>query len=219
LRILAVDTATERGSVALLSGTEVVGEVRFRPRESHSVSLLAAVSFLLDGEGVRPAELDGFAVTLGPGSFTGLRVGISTVQGLALGAGRPSVGFCTLDVLASRIVGSASRLVSAVDGYRKGVFACFYDGEARREREPLVLTAEDFIESLPTGAALIGDGILRHQEAILARRKDVSIPRRSLFLAGSLARLAAPRLEAGEGQPASALSPLYLSEADVRPKP
>jgi tRNA threonylcarbamoyladenosine biosynthesis protein TsaB len=217
VRILAVDTATERGSVALLLDGEVAGEVRFRPRESHSVSLLPAIAFLLGQEGLGPGDLQGFAVTLGPGSFTGVRVGISTVQGLALAAGRPAVGLPTLDVLAARVAGAAPRLVAAVDAYRGEVFAGVYDREARPVGAPQRLSAEAFVEGLPEDAVLIGDGALKYADRIAASGRCVAITTRSLFLAGTLARVSQPLFEAGRGGPPSALRPLYLREADIRP--
>jgi tRNA threonylcarbamoyladenosine biosynthesis protein TsaB len=216
VRILALDTATEKGSVALLEGGEVVGELRLRGTTNPSVFLLPAVSFLLEGAGWAPEELGGFAVTLGPGSYTGLRVGISTIQGLAMARETPVLGVPTLDVLAARILGAAPRLVAAVDAYRGQVFSAHYDAQGTRLGEPVLLDGAEFVAGLPEGAALIGDGIERHRGDILARGSFV-LPKRSLFLAGTLARLAAGRLAAGEGAKAAALKPLYLREADTRP--
>jgi tRNA threonylcarbamoyladenosine biosynthesis protein TsaB len=216
MRLLALDTATGAASVALLEGDAVVGEVRLRTTTNPSTFLLPAVAFLLEGAGWAPGEIDAFAVTLGPGSFTGLRVGISTIQGLALARGAKTLGLSTLDVLAARIRGAAPRIVAAVDAYRGQVFTAEYGPSGERLREPALLEAGEFVGSLPADAALVGDAVERHREAILARG-PFRIPERSSFLAGTLARLAAPALARGEGVPPNALAPLYLREADIRP--
>src|SRR5262245_33700008 len=118
MKVLAVDTTTERESVALVAAGVVLCEVRLRTADSHSRRLLPAIEFLLSAAGVAPGDVEGYAVTRGPGSFTGLRVGLSTVQGLALAGSRPCLGLSSLDVLAARIRGTAPALVAWVDAYR-----------------------------------------------------------------------------------------------------
>ena len=100
MHVLAADTTTPRGSVAVVSEAGVLAEARVATSEGHSRWLLPAVDTLLRGLGLAPAALGAFAVTTGPGSFTGLRVGLASVQGLALACGRPCVGLSALDVLA-----------------------------------------------------------------------------------------------------------------------
>src|SRR5262245_29195740 len=135
--LLALDTSTERESVAVVEGGAVAGEVRLRTADSHSRRLLPTVDFLLSTLGLSPGELAGFAVTVGPGSFTGLRVGLSTVQGLALAASRPCLGLSTLDVLAARLIGRGESLVALMDAYRGQVFGAVYDGAGRLRSERL----------------------------------------------------------------------------------
>src|SRR5205085_457464 len=147
-------------------------------------------------------------VVVGPGSFTGVRVGISTVQGLALAAGRPCLGLSTLDVLAATIRGEAPALVAMVDAGRGGqVFAAVYDAEARLRSGPAAEAAETVAARLAGAAAFVGDGADRYRDAIQGRKPDARFPARGLYLAATLARLAEPRLRAGEGQPPGALRP------------
>ena len=216
MRVLAVDTTTERGSVAVTEGDSVSGEVRLLSSEGHSRRLLPAVDFLLQSLGLRAADLDAFAVTTGPGSFTGLRVGLSTVQGLALGTGKPCLGVSALDVLAARNAGAASAIVALMDAYRGEVYGALYDGEGRIVGEASVGRPDTIVAHAPEIAAFVGDGAPRHRELILSLRPRALFPARSLFLAGSLGRLAAPRLGRGEGGPPASLRPLYLREPDIR---
>jgi tRNA threonylcarbamoyladenosine biosynthesis protein TsaB len=217
MKVLAVDTTSERESIALIEDGVLHGEVRLRAAEGHSRQLLPAIAFVLDAAGLAAAEIDGYAVTVGPGSFTGLRVGLSTVQGLALAGGRPCLGLSTLDVLAALVTGEAATLVPMVDaGRAQQVFAALYDAEARRLEDPQAEAPESLAQRVPGPVAFVGDGADRYRAEIRARRPDALFPRRSLYLAGTLARIAEPRLAAGEGTPPGALRPLYLRAADIR---
>jgi tRNA threonylcarbamoyladenosine biosynthesis protein TsaB len=216
LRILALDTTTPLGSVAIVDEEAVLAEVRFRAPDRHSARLMPAVGAALDLAGLQPADVEGYAVTIGPGPFTGLRVGISTTQGLALGSGRLAVGISSLDVLAARIRGEASRLVSLIDAGRGQVYAASFDAEASRLGEASIEAAGRFGEWLPEEAAFLGDGACLHAAAILAARPSSRFPSRSLFLAATLGLMAIPRFSSGEGMSPDRLRPLYLRGADIR---
>jgi len=210
LRVLAVDTTTDRGSVAVVSGGEIAGEVRLRTGMGHSRRLMPAVAFLLDGLGLAASDIEGYAVTAGPGSFTGLRVGLSCVQGLALASGRPCLGLCTLDVLAARIAGAAPTVVAAMDAYRGEVYACVFEADGRRRGDTVTALPGQAFAGLPPGTAFIGDGAVRYREEIRAVVSDARFPARSAFLAGTLGLLAEPKLASGGGTAPADLRPLYL---------
>ena len=216
--MLAVDTATERESVALVAGGLVRAEVRLRTADAHSRRLLPAIAFLLEAASLGAMEVEGYAVTVGPGSFTGLRVGLSTVQGLALAARRPCLGVSTLDVMAESVRGEAPTLVAMMDASRAGqVFAAVYDGEARRTDGPRAEAPETLLARLSGPVAFVGEGADLHRAEIRGRHPGAVFPQRGLYLAGTLARMAEPRLVAGEGVPPGALRALYLRAADIRP--
>ncbi len=214
MRVLAVDSTTARESVAVAVDGELVGEVRLRPGDVHSRRLAPAIAFLLEALGIAPAEVEGYAVTVGPGSFTGIRVGLATVQGLALAARRPVLGVSALDVLAARVRGCAPTLAAVMEAGRGQVYARLYDGEARPAGQPEALAPEELLARVPEGAAVTGDAAFGLRSLLAARR--VVFPERSLYLAGTLARLAGPRLADGEGQPPATLRPLYLRAAHIR---
>ncbi len=216
MRVLALDTATERESVALVDGGVVRGEIRLLAPDAHSRHALPAIAFLLQSLSVAPRDVDGYALTIGPGSFTGLRVGLGTVQGLALASGRPCLGVCTLDALAARIAGAADRLVAVMDAYRGEVFSAVYDRDGRSLGEPVRGAPEALAEHVPDGAAFVGEGALRYADVIRAARPRAAFPSVELFLAGTVGRMAEPRLAAGQGVAAGALRPLYLRDADIR---
>jgi tRNA threonylcarbamoyladenosine biosynthesis protein TsaB len=216
VRVLAVDTTTARESVALVESGGVRGEVRLSPADSHSTRLMPGIAFLLQGLGLAPGDVEGYAVAVGPGSFTGLRVGIATVQGLALAADRPCAAISALDALAARAAGSAEWIVAVMEAHRGEVFGGLYDAEGRARGEPLAAPMGTLLEQVKDGAAFIGDAVDRYRSAITAARPAAVFPRRSLFLAGTVALMGDAALRAGRGLAASELRPLYLREASIR---
>jgi len=214
--VLAIDTTTARESLAVVSDGALRGELRLFSTDTHSRRLVPALEFLLAQLAMAPSAVEGFAVTTGPGSFTGLRVGLSTVQGLALAAGRPCFAVSALDVLAARIIGGAPRLAALMDAYRGEVFAGLYDETARPLGAPLVTPLEPWLRTLPPGVAFIGDAVEARRAVIEACCTAPVFPPRSLFLAGTLAMMAEPELRAGRGVAAEHLRPLYLREAAIR---
>jgi tRNA threonylcarbamoyladenosine biosynthesis protein TsaB len=214
--VLAVDTTTARESVAVVSDGQVRGEVRVFSSDTHSRRLVPAIEFLLAQLALAPSALEGFAVTSGPGSFTGLRVGLSTVQGLALGAGRPCFAASALDVLAARVAGAAPHLAAVMDAHRGEVFAALYDAGARPLRPPVATALEPWLRTLPPRVAFVGDAVDAQRAVIEASCASPVFPRRDLFLAGTLGILAEPELQAGRGIAAADLRPLYLREAHIR---
>jgi len=214
--VLAVDTTTVRGSVAVVEGGEVLAELRLRSEASHSRTLLPGLDFLLQSLGLTPASVEGYVVASGPGSFTGLRIGLSTVQGLALARPGPCLGVPALDALAAKMRGAAERLVALMDAYRGEVYAAVYDAEARPLEAPCVMPPAAFLARLGPGrVAFLGDAVAGYRAALGSARPDAVFPDRELFLAGALGRLAEPRLAAGEGGPPASLRPLYVREADA----
>jgi tRNA threonylcarbamoyladenosine biosynthesis protein TsaB len=215
LIVLAIDTTTARESVAVVSDGQVRGDVRVSS-DTHSRRLVPAIDFLLAQLGLPPSAVEGFAVTTGPGSFTGLRVGLSTVQGLAMAAGRPCFGASALDVLAARIAGEAPRLAAVMEAHRGEVFAGLYDAAAQPLGGPSVTPLEPWLRALPPGVAFLGDAVETQRAVIEANCPAPVFPRRSLFLAATLGLLAEPALRAGRGIAPADLRPLYLREAHIR---
>lgn len=215
MRILAVDTTTPRGSLAVVGEEGVLAEARVLTAEGHSRWLLPAIDALLRGLGIQALDLDGFAVSTGPGSFTGLRVGISTVQGLALASGRPCVGRVALDVLAGQVVSSARTVVALMDAFRGEVYSAEYcEGGLVGERRVGALAAA--LHDLPPGAAFVGDAVAARCEAIRSQVEGALFPQIDLFLAAALGREALRDVAEGRTVAPSSLRPLYLRGADIR---
>src|SRR5919201_2317208 len=153
--ILAFDTATEVATSALVADREVLGE-----RVSRAVTLLQDVDQLVESAGVRPDDLDALAIGIGPGSFTGVRIGLATARGLALALDLPVAGVSTLEALAAGIAGA----LPVIDARRREVFVL--DGEAR------VLRPEE-LEVAP-GRVCVGDGAVRYRAVLQEKGASVT---------------------------------------------
>jgi tRNA threonylcarbamoyladenosine biosynthesis protein TsaB len=190
---LAFDTATGAATSALVDGSELLGE-----RVSRAQSLLEDVDALLRQAGAHPSDLDRLAVGIGPGSFTGVRIGLAVARGLALSLELPGAAVSTLDALAAGAPGA----LPVIDAKRREVFALL-DGE------PRVLAPADLPVEL--GTVCVGDGAVRYRE-LLEERGAVVLPdedERHLPRARFHAALA------GETRPMDEIEPLYLRVPDV----
>jgi tRNA threonylcarbamoyladenosine biosynthesis protein TsaB len=190
---LAFDTATSVATTALIRDGDVLGE-----RRSRAGAVLADADELLRDAGLAPAALDRLVVGTGPGSFTGVRIGLAAARGLALALDLPVAGVSTLDALAAGAPGA----VPVIDARRREVFVLA--GGDPRCLAPADLDVED-------GRTYVGDGALRYRETIEAAGgvvppdgDELHVPR---------ARLHA--LLAGPGGPAELVEPLYLRAPDA----
>jgi tRNA threonylcarbamoyladenosine biosynthesis protein TsaB len=218
VRALAADTTTPRGSLAVVADEGVLAEARVDTDKGHSRWLLPAADALLGGLGIAPAALDVFAVTVGPGSFTGLRIGLSSVQALALAAGKPCVGLPAPDVLARVAVGRAGGpIVTLADAFRGEVYWAVYEPDGRPRQAPRVGSLEQALAGAPEHAAFVGDAVAATRDRIRDARPDASFPAVDLHLAAELGRAALECLARGAAVLPSALRPLYLRGADVGP--
>src|SRR2546427_7376962 len=132
--ILAIETATRAGSVALSRGTEILSSAEGNAAESHSISLLESVENILQQAGVKLSDIDLFAAACGPGSFTGLRIGLATAKSFAVCTGRSCAGVSTLAAIA-HAAGTAKSTVALLPAGRGEVFAQMFSVDDRQVRE------------------------------------------------------------------------------------
>ena len=217
MRILAVDTTSAHGSVALLSGSALTGMLGFSTaRPEHAERLLPSMELLLKRAGSSLDEVEAFAVASGPGSFTGLRIGIAAVEGLAYTLGRPAVAVSVLEATAYRYRHRRGRLVCFLDAYRGEIYGAVYDSDGESVRlvsEPVCESPESFLDSvlLEPVELIAGSGTVSHRELLRERLPaSVSVPAPSPFLAEEIARLGGERLERGEHAPLGGLDAFYI---------
>lgn len=206
--LLALDTATPAVTVALHDGTDVVAASSQVDARRHGELLLPAVDRVLAEAGTRLDAVTGIVVGIGPGPYTGLRVGLMTADTFGLALGVPVHGLCTLDGLAYAAEGAVQGpFVVATDARRKEVYWARYDGPRRRVTEPAVDRPAD-IADVVAGLPAVGAGAVLYPDAF----PDACGPEH--VSAAALAALAAERLAAGEELEAP--RPLYLRRPDAQ---
>lgn len=143
MRVVGIETSTLRGSVALVERGEPVADASHEQPNAHAEAILPLIERLLAEAGWPRGSIDRVAVGVGPGSFTGLRVGIALAQGIALGLGRPVVGVGSLCAMARAVpAGVAGRRVALLDARRGEVFVAAYAEDGRELASPVTLTRE-----------------------------------------------------------------------------
>src|SRR5262245_6636226 len=220
MKLLAVESATLSGGAALLDGDRLLGEITLNIAITHSERLLAAVDRLLDDCGMAAADLEGLAVSVGPGSFTGLRVGLATIKGLAMALDLPVAPVPTLDALAARVPFADAPVCPILDARKGEVYLSLYrwrDDRMCRERDYEALSPEVAAAGIVAPVILLGDGI----EACrpwLPKRVSIAPVAQRLPSAATVGDLGHAALAAGAGVDAESLTPLYLrpSEAELK---
>jgi tRNA threonylcarbamoyladenosine biosynthesis protein TsaB len=214
---LALDTSTRTGSCAVLRGGDVLADLPGDAARSHAERLPGDLMDVLARAGLSLPDVDVFAVATGPGSFTGLRVGIATMQGLALAANRPLVGVSVLDALAHAADGAGHAVATWVDAWRGDVFAAFYQGA--REIEGVTVERPETILARRRGTRtlFIGDGAATHRDAIarVMGPDGMLAPVLEPRLAGIIGRLACVEIAAGRSPGPADIEPLYVRRPDV----
>jgi tRNA threonylcarbamoyladenosine biosynthesis protein TsaB len=217
MRVLAVETSSLAGGVALLDDERLVAEYLLDVSITHSERLMATVDRVLADARWAPRDLDGLAVAIGPGSFTGLRVAVSTVKGLAVALDRPIAAVPTLDAMAAALPWAALPVCPVLDARKGEVYTSLYrwdGGVMRRDWDYLALSPEALAERLTEPVIVAGDGagVIRSSHARL-----VPSPRR-LPSPACVGALGLDRLRRGDTVTAAALAPLYLrpSEAELK---
>ncbi|MBI4563560.1 MAG: tRNA (adenosine(37)-N6)-threonylcarbamoyltransferase complex dimerization subunit type 1 TsaB [Planctomycetes bacterium] len=222
MRVLGLESAGPRGGVALHEESRVRSEILFEKGMVHGRDIAPAVDRMLRDVGWRPADLDLVTVDIGPGSYTGVRVGLAAAKGLAVALGRPILGVPSLDAIAHVLARRPERILApALDAKWDQIYGALYEareGAARRTTEMFAEPPEAFAARVPEGALVAGDALERHAALFAARGaalapKEEWAPRPSV-----IAELGRRRYENGERDDVAKLAPLYLrpTEAEVK---
>jgi len=225
LKILAVDTATHTGSAALTDNGAVLAEYSLFSKETHSRRLLQAVEHLLAQTGLALNDIDGLAVTIGPGSFTGIRLGLATFKGLALATGKPVVGISTMDALAANFPVADRPVFPVIDARKGEVFTAAYypneEGRLIKTSPDLALSPQALVARIEERVILVGDGARSYGEFFEKELGDKAFFASgpfSFIRASNVAFLAAEKFKAGEQADIVTMVPAYIrpSEAELK---
>jgi tRNA threonylcarbamoyladenosine biosynthesis protein TsaB len=221
--ILGIETSTNTGSVAILSEEGVLAQYSLNIEVTHSERLMATVDRVLHDTGFTIADIDGYAVAIGPGSFTGLRIGLAAVKGLALVTGRPVAAVPTLKALAWNLPSAAYPVCPILDARKNEVYAATY----RFDGTTLVYNMAEAVISLSRLSERISEKTLFTGEASQLFRKDILeiFGDRALFApisailpsAASVAEIGLLMIKSGKQADPDNLTPMYIRrpEAEV----
>ena len=208
--ILSIDTTHEFGSIALTSGEEVIDEVLLHSPDGFGHILYQHLERLLERHGCRADAMECFAAACGPGSFTGVRIGIACVKGLAEATGKPVVGVSNLEAIAA--FGTLPLRAVVMDARRGEIYGAVYDVAGNLVQPEVVTKLSAWLETLPPGEIEFLSTDLSPFRDVLPPAKMTVAPR---ALAGAIGRIASRRLRAGQAVDPAALDANYVRRSDA----
>ena len=223
MKILGIDTSGYANAVGVISDRQVLADFVFEARNDSLEKIVTNVDFALKEAGLTLDDIDGFGVGLGPGSWTGIKVGVTVGKILAFSTDKPVAGVPTLEALAYNVGDISATVCPVIDaGTKNTIYAALYrvkDGTARRVSEYYIGDVPGLAEMVKAPVVFVGSGANSHRQLIGqlfdASSSNVRIiegaPRGAV-----VARLAAIRLERGESNDTLSLEPLYLKESTAK---
>lgn len=221
MRILSVDTSTAACSIALSEDGKLKGEINTESGETHSVRLLPGIETLLRSCGCTIRNIDAFAVVCGPGSFTGVRIALTTIKGLAESLGKPTIPLTAFEAWVEKFPQQQGILVPVIDARRGEIYSAVY----RRSGEATELLSPGTVEKVPellasishSQACFVGGGAALY-EPVIAARPGWRVLGSDPFLGRAIGRIAFHRAEANDLRAAAELRAYYLRRPDAELK-
>ncbi|NLA84600.1 MAG: tRNA (adenosine(37)-N6)-threonylcarbamoyltransferase complex dimerization subunit type 1 TsaB [Clostridiales bacterium] len=227
MKVLAIDSSSVIAGVAVMDDNQLLYEIYHHNKKNHSEILMSMVEKCLDSCALKLSEIDVYAVSEGPGSFTGLRIGISTVKGLAQATDKPVAAIPTLDAMAWNIVGTNDLICPIMDARRNQVYSCLYriEGEEYIRLMPYIaLSIDELIDRLivyKQPVRFIGDGIRPYRsilEEFLGEYALFAPPYLAYQRASVIAFLGFEAARAGKTVDYNSLKPFYLRKSQAEQK-
>jgi tRNA threonylcarbamoyladenosine biosynthesis protein TsaB len=224
LKILGIDTSTMMGAVGIVEDGLLIAELRTNIAVTHSERLMLHVDGLLKSAGLTLTDIDGFAVTVGPGSFTGLRIGLAAAKAMAYAAAKPLAGVPTLDVLADNLPYCKYQVAPVLDARKKMVYAAVYkqtDTLRKTLMPATVITPDELADSIEEPTVFLGEGAYVYRELLEGRLccQALFAPKAYGYPSGAaVAFRGLKELDAGGGSDPMALKPLYIRKPDAEEK-
>lgn len=222
MRVLGIDTSTPCGSIGLIEGEQVLCEYSINRKLSHSERVLKAIDRVLEDSGIPIGDVEGFAISRGPGSFTGLRIGVSVAKGLALATGKRVAGVSTLAALAQNGRYSPHLICPLLDARKGEVYAALYRRTEKNELTTLApemaIKPIDLLERIEGEALFLGDGVYTYGDLIrhkLGDRAHIALSPFNFVHGAVVAHLGRLSLEKGEYLDLERFTPQYLRKSDA----
>ena len=220
MRFLSIDTSTRAGSILLSQDEQILAELNIDSTQTYSARLLPGIDYLLKNTGLELRELDGFAVINGPGSFTGLRIGLSVVKALAESTGKPVIPVTAFDAWAEKLHKHRGIIVPFLDARRGEVYACVFERTAQSLTQTMpgtVSKPDQILSRIAVEEALFaGDGAFQYSPLIQTPlHPRWRVAQSDSFLGRPLGRLAYHRARERQFQSAADLQAFYIRKSDA----
>ena len=222
--VLAVDTATQSCSVAIVDDGQLLAEMTTAKNRTHSVQLMDIINKVCSVSELAVTDIDGFAVTVGPGSFTGLRIGISTIKGLAWSLNKPVVGISSLDALAWQCIPSNYLICPLLDARKNEVYYCryhFLNDDLQKNAIEAVAGPIEAVRGIEEPCLLVGTGALLYQEKLSTELGELAFfasQNQHVLRASSVASLSIKRFDDQKTDDVELLVPHYIRKSDAELK-
>ena len=224
MRALGIDTSTMTAGVGIVEDDQILVDLKFDVRVTYSEILMPTIDMAFKTVGMKIDDLDGLAISIGPGSFTGLRIGLSTAKGLCAGSKKPLVAVPSLDALASHSLYCRYQVAPLLDAKKDQVYAALYDtseGELKREGEYMAVSVEDLVKKMSKKTLFVGPGARLYRKELtdlLGENACFALNDQSFPSGASIARMGVGKLACGETEDIANLEPLYIrmSEAELK---
>lgn len=225
MKILAIETATIAGSIAVHDDKAgLIAEVRVDVKVAHAERLMPSIEWLLKTSCVSIHDIDAFAVSIGPGSFTGLRIGLSTAKGFSYATGKPVVPVPTLDAFARTLPFCSYMICPLFDARKNELYAALYkwEGDVCRKVFPeTAISPAELMKQIHERTVFMGEGAALYKEVISVTLRDNAVfapASRMSPAASAVAEIAEEKLKQGIVADTVSLTPFYIrrSEAEIR---
>ncbi|KNY27141.1 tRNA (adenosine(37)-N6)-threonylcarbamoyltransferase complex dimerization subunit type 1 TsaB [Pseudobacteroides cellulosolvens] len=224
MKVLAVDTSSTVAAVAIIDDEVLLGEYFINNRKTHSQKLMPMIKELMDSLGLTPEDIDIYAASVGPGSFTGLRIGVTSIKAMAYALEKPVISVPTLDALAYNAQDRSAVICPIMDARNNQVYTALYrfvDKGISKESEYMALPIEELMHMfVNTGnkVCFVGDGVDRHREYLhneLGEKCSFAPHNLILNKASSVAQLALTAAKAGKLENPVDMVPFYLRKSQA----
>ncbi|WP_373897972.1 tRNA (adenosine(37)-N6)-threonylcarbamoyltransferase complex dimerization subunit type 1 TsaB [Haloimpatiens sp. FM7315] len=223
MKILSIDSATEVATCSIIDENKVLGEISYNYKKQHSVILMPMIDELLENTGLSIDSIDAFACSKGPGSFTGLRIGMATLKGLCQGLDKPLISVSTLDALANNMAYTEGVVCPILDALRDNVYTALYEfknNKLERISEYKIINIDELInslESLDKNVIFIGNGLDKFENKIKNTLSNAVFAPTHLNIvsSSSLGSLAIDLLKKGKKENLLSCSPMYLRKSQA----
>lgn len=225
MKIISLDSSTECASCAVLEDERVLAEVSFNYKKVHSIILMPMIEYLLKTLDLTIKSIDGFVVSKGPGSFTGLRIGAATIKGLSHGTGKPLIGVSSLDALAYNMAYSEGIICPVLDALRGNVYCGIYAFDKENlvlKNDPALMPIDDLINIIKTQnkdnpVCFIGDAVPKFRDKISVSLENALFapPNLNFVNASSLGILGMNMLKKGIHDNLYSFCPDYLRKSQA----